>query len=219
MSRKIRTHRDVHTDNMAGMESSPPPEVDFESAYRQLPPWEIGAAQPVIAQMAAEGSLVGPVLDVGCGTGENALELARHGLEVVAVDFASRAIQLARAKATDRSLPVEFVVADAHQLEALGRRFPTVVDSALLHVIDDKPGYADQLAAVIQPDGRLILLEISDEADIPYPKISEAQIRTTFSPPRWLIQSLDTVTYQTHYGPFPAWLGMVVPGPRSTEPT
>jgi ubiquinone/menaquinone biosynthesis C-methylase UbiE len=198
------------------MESSPPhPEVDFEAAYRQIPPWEIGAAQPVIAQMAAARSLVGPVLDVGCGTGENALELARHGLEGVAVDSSSRAIELATAKAADRSLPVEFVVADAHRLDVLARRFPTVMDSALLHVIDDKPGYADQLAAVIQPDGRLILLEISDEADIPYPKISEAEIRTTFTSPGWLIQSLDTVTYQTHYGSFPAWLGIVVPSPRS----
>jgi ubiquinone/menaquinone biosynthesis C-methylase UbiE len=197
---------------MEVMESSRPhPEVDFESAYRQLPPWEIGAAQPVIAEMAAEGSLVGPVLDVGCGTGENALELARHGLEVVAVDSSSRAIELATAKATDRSLPVEFVVADAHQLDVLGRRFPTVMDSALLHVIDGKPGYSEQLAAVIQPNGRLILLEISDKADIPYPKISEAEIRKTFASPRRLIQSLATVTYQTQLGPFPAWLGIVIP--------
>lgn len=198
---------------MAEMESSPSqPDVDFEAAYRELPPWEIGSAQPVVAQMAADASIVGPVLDVGCGTGENALELARHGLEVVAVDSSPGAIELARAKAADRSIPVQFIVADAHRLATeISRRFPTVIDSALLHVIDDKPGYAEQLARVIQPDGRLILLEISDQADIPYPKISEAEIRAAFTPPHWHIQSLDTVAYQTQYGPFPAWLGIVLP--------
>lgn len=206
---------------MAGMEPNPSqPDVDFEAAYRELPPWEIGSAQPVVAQMASEASMVGPVLDVGCGTGENALELARQGLEVVAVDSSSAAIELARAKAADRSIPVQFVVADAHQLAAeLGRRFPTVMDSALLHVIDDKPGYAEQLARVIRPAGRLILLEISDQADIPYPKISEAEIRAAFAPPHWHIQSLDTVAYQTQYGSFPAWLGIVRPSPeRSRRP-
>lgn len=185
------------------------PDVDFDAAYRELPPWEIDRPQPVIASLAAAGTLAGPVLDVGCGTGENALELARHGLEVVGVDSSRVAIERARAKAEEGSLDVEFLEVSAHDLTSLDRRFATVLDSALLHVIPDKSRYADQLASMVEPGGLVILLEISDRADIPYPKISESEIRAAFGGSMWQIESLEIATYETHLGTFPAWLGTV----------
>lgn len=185
-----------------------PPAVDFEAAYREVPPWEIGRPQPAIASLVVAAAVVGPVLDVGCGTGENALELARSGLEVVAVDSSPAAIAVARSKAAERSLDVEFVVADAYDL-SLGRRFATVLDSALLHVIGDRRRYSERLASVMEPDGRLVLLEISDDAPIPYPKISEASIRDAFAPPLWEIDSVSKVHFDTLLGRFPAWLVLI----------
>lgn len=197
------------TDPSVPTGSASEADVDFDAAYLEVPPWEIGAPQPVLADLAQEGWFEGPVLDVGCGTGENALELARYGLEVMGIDSSPGAIEQAKQKAAQRSLSVEFSVRDAHELASLSRRFPTVVDSALLHVISGKTSYAEQLSAVLEPDGRLLLLEISDAADIPYPKITEAEIRTAFSAPLWQIESLGTATYETHIGTFPAWLGVV----------
>jgi SAM-dependent methyltransferase len=188
---------------------SPLPVVDFELAYRASPPWEIGKPQPVIVSLAASGLIVGAVLDVGCGTGENALELARNGIEVIGVDFSSTAIGLAQTKATVRGVDVDFRAVDANRLETLGRRFPTIVDSALLHIIGDLEEYAVQLDKVIEPGGTLIILEISEHAPNNFPRISEAQIRETFQPSVWAIESLEPTTYETQLGPIPAWLGRI----------
>ena len=184
-----------------------PSEIDFEEAYRTSPPWDVGHPQPAVVELAP--AVTGPILDVGCGSGENALEFAKHGHEVVAVDSSGAAIRLAREKAADRGVDVEFVVADAHNLVTLGRRFATVVDSALFHVITARARYADELARVIEPDGTLVLLEISDAADIPYPKVSRSEIRSTFSPPDWIVETVSPSTFDTHLGTFPAWLAFV----------
>jgi len=48
-----------------------------------------------------------------CGTGENALHVASLGLSVLGIDVAETALALARQKAADRGLEVEFVAADA----------------------------------------------------------------------------------------------------------
>jgi ubiquinone/menaquinone biosynthesis C-methylase UbiE len=62
------------------------------------------------------------VLDAGCGTGENALHVASLGLPVLGLRRAETALAIARVKARDRGIKVEFVAADALQLEGLGHR-------------------------------------------------------------------------------------------------
>src|SRR3954463_6025546 len=91
-----------------------------------------------------------PVLDAGCGTGENALHVASLGLSVLGVDVAETALAIARAKADDRGIEVEFAAADAFQLGRLGRRFETVLDCGLFHTFDgdERPGYVASLASV-----------------------------------------------------------------------
>ncbi len=80
------------------------------------------------------------MLDAGCATGENALYVASLGLSVLGVDLGETALAIARAKADERGIKVEFAAADAFQLERLGRRFETVLDCGLFHTFDgDQP--------------------------------------------------------------------------------
>ena len=65
----------------------------------------------------------GRALDLGCGTGTNALWLTQHGWRVVGVDFASLAIESARRKA-DWTSGVEFVEGDVTRLHELGVKGP-----------------------------------------------------------------------------------------------
>ena len=76
-------------------------------------------------RLASEGGFAGPVLDVGCGSGENALMVAALGLSVLGVDVAETALAIAREKARDRRIEVEFAAVDAFHLERFGRMFKT----------------------------------------------------------------------------------------------
>jgi len=139
---------------------------DFEASYGEgRTPWDIGAPQPEIVKLAEEGEIVGDVLDVGCGTGENALFLAAHGRQVLGIDFAPVAIERARAKAATRGLPAAFLVADALDLAKLRRRVETAIDSGCFHSLDpeQRRPYAHSLCEVLSPGGTLHLLCFSDE--------------------------------------------------------
>jgi SAM-dependent methyltransferase len=157
----------------------------FEEVYRQgTPPWDIGGPQPEVVRLAGDGDLVGDVLDVGCGTGENALYLAGLGRRVVGVDASPLAVDRARAKAASRGLPVPFLVADALDLATLRRRFETVLDCGLFHVFDrdDRRRYAHSLCEVLSSGAALQLLCFSDE-EPPGPgphRISEGDLRDAF---------------------------------------
>lgn len=143
-----------------------PPPRDFDALYREgTPPWDIGRPQPELVALAAEGEIVGDVLDVGCGTGENALHLAALGKRVVGVDGSPTAIARARAKAAERGLAARFLVADALDLASVHRRFETAVDCGLLHVFDREArrAYARSLTEVLSPGSTLHVLCFSDE--------------------------------------------------------
>ncbi len=57
------------------------------------------------------------VLDMGCGTGRHALELARRGLSVVGVELLEANVAVGTAAAEEQSLSVELVQADLRELE------------------------------------------------------------------------------------------------------
>lgn len=134
--------------------------LPWDASYRDGPaPWDIGRPQPAIARLASAGAFADPVLDVGCGTGENALHLASLGLPVLGVDVAETALAMARNKAAQvkapsdgdaRRIAVEFAAADAFHLGRLGRKFKTVLDCRLFHTFnaDERPEYVASLASV-----------------------------------------------------------------------
>jgi len=112
--------------------------MGFEWAYKNgVPPWDIGRAQPAIVRLAEQGRIAGDVIDVGCGTGENALYLASRGLAVIGVDAAPTAIAQAQEKARLRGSSATFLVADALALEGLGRPFDVAIDCGLFHTFSD----------------------------------------------------------------------------------
>ena len=119
-------------------------------------------------ERAAESAEVGPgdaALDVCCGTGDLALELAgRVGPEgsVVGCDFSEQMLDLARAKALRRGASnARFEWADALELPYEGRSFDAVtVGFGARNLADLDRGLAE-LARVLRPRGRLVILEIS----------------------------------------------------------
>jgi SAM-dependent methyltransferase len=191
--------------------------LPWDASYHDGPaPWDTGQPQPAVVRVASEGGFAGPVLDAGCGTGENALHVASLGLPVLGVDVAETALATARAKAAERGIDVEFAAADALQLRRLGRMFETVLDCGLFHTFDggERPGYVASLASVTEHGGTLYVLCFSDEGldTGPHP-VSQEQLRAAFSPGvGWSIAAIKPDRVQTRYhgdAGAPAWLATI----------
>jgi ubiquinone/menaquinone biosynthesis C-methylase UbiE len=167
-------------------------------------------------RLADEGAFAGPVLDVGCGTGENALHVASLGLDVLGVDVAETALAIAREQAAARRLDVEFVLADAFQLGRLNRSFQTVLDCGLFHTFDsgERRDYVESLASVTASGGNLLLLCFSDaEPGTCGPhRISRAELRAAFGRARgWSVRSIRPDRLETRFDPegAAAWVARI----------
>ncbi|MEV6432262.1 class I SAM-dependent methyltransferase [Nocardia sp. NPDC051463] len=188
----------------------------WDASYHDGPaPWDIGRPQPAIVRVASDGGFAGAVLDAGCGTGENALHVAALGLPVLGVDVAETALTLARDKADDRGIEVEFAAADAFQLERLGRRFETVLDCGLFHTFagDERAGYAASLASVTEHNGTLYVLCFSDDGPDtgPHP-VSREELSAAFNPGSgWHVVAIepDRIHTRFHDGGAPAWFATI----------
>ena len=166
-------------------------------------------------RLASEGGFAGAVLDVGCGTGENALHLASLGLSVLGVDVAETALAIARERADDGGIEVEFAAADAFQLERLGRMFETVLDCGLFHTFDsdERTRYVASLASVTEHAGTLYVLCFSDDGSDtgPHP-ISQEELRAAFNPSNgWNVATIepDRTLTRYHDDGAPAWLATI----------
>ncbi|SUB54405.1 bifunctional 3-demethylubiquinone-9 3-methyltransferase/ 2-octaprenyl-6-hydroxy phenol methylase [Nocardia brasiliensis] len=185
--------------------------LPWDASYHDGPaPWDIGGPQPAIVQVAAAGGFTGAVLDAGCGSGENALHLAALGLSVLGVDVAETALATARAKAAERRLAVEFIMADAFELRRLDRMFDTVLDSGMFHTCDtdEQLRYAASLASVTNPGGTLYILCFSDTGPDPGPHPISRQALTTAFATNWTIATIAPTRIHTTFHPTgaPAWL-------------
>ncbi len=168
----------------------------FEDAYAAEAPWDIGKPQDALVAVADQ--VRSPVLDVGCGTGDNALYLAARGHQVTGIDFVDEAIRRALEKAAQRGLSAEFRVHDALTLAESDERYATVIDCGLFHVFsdDDRQRYVRGLAHVLAPGGRLLLMCFSDaEPGAQGPRrVSERELRDAFTD-GWELESLQPVRF------------------------
>jgi len=107
----------------------------------------------------------GSALDVCCGTGDLALELARHlGPEgtVIGCDFAERMLDAARAKAARRGVAgVRFEWADALELPYGDGSFDAATVGFGARNLADLDRGLSELRRVVRPGGRLVILEIT----------------------------------------------------------
>ncbi|MGW0041791.1 class I SAM-dependent methyltransferase [Rhodococcus sp. NPDC003348] len=190
--------------------------LPWDASYREGPaPWDTGRPQPAVVRVASEGGFTGSVLDAGCGTGENALHVAALGLSVLGVDVAETALAIARTKAEDRGVEVEFAAADALDLAGVGRTFDTVLDSGLFHTFDgaERSRYVASLAAVTEPGGTLYVLCFSDGGPDtgPHP-VTRDDLRGAFtSDGGWAVVRIepDRIETRFHDHGAPAWFATI----------
>jgi len=103
-------------------------------------------------------------LDLCCGTGDLAFELRRRigpDGRVVGCDFSEPMLELARRKSGELGLPVEFGWADALELPYGDASFDAVTIGFGARNLADLPRGLAEMARVLRPGGRLVILEIT----------------------------------------------------------
>ena len=122
---------------------------------------------PLWRELAAAAG--GPVLDVGAGTGRVALDLARAGHDVTALDREPELLEALSARARAAGLSVTTAAGDAHGF-ALGRRFALiVVPMQTIQLLSERAGFLAAAARHLDPGGVLamaITARLEDFGDV-----------------------------------------------------
>jgi SAM-dependent methyltransferase len=130
-------------------------------------PWDTGQPEPLLVEFVASGAVTPcPTLEIGAGTGTNAIWMAERGFDVFGIDIAPLAVESARAKIKERALPCRFAVCDFLAAPLSGGPFQFVFDRGCFHVFDEqseRERFAAQVAAVLAPGGLWLSLIGSTE--------------------------------------------------------
>lgn len=160
----------------------------FQTLYGlRIAPWDGHALAASLTDLVEGGTLTpGRALDIGCGTGDNAVYLAEHGWRVTGVDFVDIPLRSARLKAD--GLPVEFVKADVTQLRSagIGRGFDLIIDNGCLHGMDsrDRDAYVEEVTAVAGLGARLLIVAFVPGRSMGVAGIQPREVARRFAP-RW----------------------------------
>ena len=161
----------------------------WEDKYRAMTiPWDRGAASPALLGWIEDGVLLpGRVLIPGCGRGHEALELARRGFQVTALDIAPTALEHLAAELHTAGVDAERVCADALAWQA-DQPFDAIYEQTCLCALDPAhwAAYEQQLFNWLRPDGKLfaLFMQVERPGGPPF-HCALPDMRTLFSSERW----------------------------------
>lgn len=130
----------------------------FNLWYFRRPPWDTGISPPELMEFIHTHS-PGWALDLGCGTGTNVITLARNGWQATGIDFAPRAIRIAKSKARQEQVQAKFMVDDATRLEGLSGPFDLILDMGCFHSLDaaGRRDYLHNITRLLATGGAFLL--------------------------------------------------------------
>src|SRR6201997_4920207 len=160
-----------------------------ESYASGQPPWDTGVPEPLLVEFVNSGGVTPSLtLEVGAGTGTNAIWLAESGFDVLGVDVSSLAVEKARAKMEGRDLHCRFATLDFLAAPPPDGPFYFVFDRGCFHVFDE-PGerarFAANVAATLAPGGLWLSLIGSTEGpprEVGPPRRSAREVALAIEP-------------------------------------
>jgi SAM-dependent methyltransferase len=116
-----------------------------------ITPWERDTVPTPLVELGARYPSPGRALDIGCGTGRDAVYLAGRGWTVTGVDSVPRALDAAKQRARASGVDVNWVRGDVTRLQTLGigEDYELLVDRGCFHGLADteRDQYAEGVAA------------------------------------------------------------------------
>ncbi len=155
----------------------------WEERYRTgETPWDTGRPSSELQRVLQEERIVPcRAVELGSGTGTNAIWLATQGFEVTAVDLSARAIERARAKTQAAGMTVRWIVGDVLDPPDVGKAFGFVFDRGCYHVVrrSDVGAYLATLRTVLAPgaSGLVLAGNAREPHDPGPPTVTEEQLR------------------------------------------
>ena len=116
----------------------------------------------------------GRALDVGCGSGRDAVYLAKRGWRVTAVDSVGKALTSAKQRAAEEGVEVQWVTGDVAQLARLGLEpgYDLLYDLGCIHGLPDaaRRGAAAGLTQLARPGATLLIVAFKAGARVLLPR-------------------------------------------------
>ena len=146
-------------------------------------PWNTGRPDEELRRVLAEEKLRPcRAVELGCGTGTNAVWLAQQGFDVTAVDISPLAVEHARERASAAGVAVRFLVADVLEPLALSGPFGFFFDRGCYHVVRrlNVQRYLDTLEHITAPGalGLVLAGNAREPLDPGPPVVTEEELRT-----------------------------------------
>jgi SAM-dependent methyltransferase len=144
-------------------------EDHFREAYREgSTPWDIGKPDFNLVQTVTTVPVApSKALDIGCGTGDNAIWLAQRDFDVIGIDISEIAIEKARAKAAKANVTCTFAVLNILKTHVDGAPFDFAFDRGCFHTLDsasERKTFAERVNRHLTEDGLwLSLIGNADE--------------------------------------------------------
>mgnify|MGYP001112649562 CR=1 FL=1 len=126
--------------------------------YLGRPPWDTGISPPELKTFLASVE-PGRALDVGCGTGTNLVTLARHGWEVVGVDFACLSVLRARVKLRKAGIEARVIHGDVTGSLKFSSPFDFILDIGCYHSLspEGREGYRQNIKHWLKSGGTYLI--------------------------------------------------------------
>lgn len=190
-----------------------PTAEDWDRAYREgrhTHMWDTPWPSPELAGALAVLPNRGRAVDLGCGTGSDAILLAQRGLDVVGIDLSGTAVAMAKAKARAAMVSVDWAVGDVLDLPMQDSTVDLATDRGCLHYLEDthRTRYAHELARVLRPGG-LVLVRGMSAPERYKTAVTGPAIRAVFAPPNFGVVSSVAFTMLGANGRAPATLALV----------
>jgi len=138
-------------------------------------PWDTGQPSTELKRTLEQAAIQpGRAIELGCGTGTNAIWLAQHGFEVTAVDFSASALEEARRKANLAGVQIRFLEVDVLNPRSFAEQFPFFFDRGCYHVVRrvDVHKFLETLERITEPGALgLILTGNAKETHDPGPPV------------------------------------------------
>ncbi len=168
---------------MKNQQTSDTPDIEkhkWEERYQEetAPPWDTKLPAPELEQyFAALDKKPGNVLEVGCGTGTNAIWLAKQGCKVTATEIAPTALD--KAKASVGGEKIDFHLLDICQSSPVSDSSQDFVfDRGVYHVIPkgERGLFIERIASALKPGGLWLSLVGSKDENRENPENGPPQL-------------------------------------------